>query len=198
MSWECFSELVARFLSLLPAMGLILILSFRVQAKEIDPPLAGGTPDQSPLHGPEPAVARLLHELQGFTDSEPSRVAKAQAQAGDPAAARATLRKALQVADESVRLLWIGQVQAEMGDRDAALKTLLRARQPDMPEVQPPWGRYRPWEKSQLCSSNWGPNRGPSYLRAGAAVAPQFSEPAEKARAFRGGHAIAPSGSRGF
>ena len=61
--------LVARFKALLPALGLVLISSSQVQAKEIGPPLAGGTPDQSPLHAPEPAVARLLHELQSFTEA---------------------------------------------------------------------------------------------------------------------------------
>jgi len=79
----------------------------------------------------DPAVARLLRELQAW-DGEPVTIARAQAQAGDPAAARATLQRAIAHASDARGLLAIEQVQAEMGDRDAALKTLLMARNSDL------------------------------------------------------------------
>ena len=59
-------------------------------------------------------------------------MAWAQAQAGDPAAARATLQRAIAHASDARALLAIEQVQAKMGDRDAALKTLLMARNSDL------------------------------------------------------------------
>jgi tetratricopeptide (TPR) repeat protein len=79
----------------------------------------------------DPAVARLLRELQAW-EGEPVTMARAQAQAGDPAAARATLQRAIAQAKDARGLLAIEQVQAEMGDRDAALKTLLMARNSDL------------------------------------------------------------------
>jgi tetratricopeptide (TPR) repeat protein len=84
----------------------------------------------------DPAVARILRELQAWED-EPVRMAWAQARVGDPAAARATLQRAIAHARDARGLLSIEQVQAEMGDRDAALKTLLMARNSDLVGPQP-------------------------------------------------------------
>jgi tetratricopeptide (TPR) repeat protein len=84
----------------------------------------------------DPAIARLLRELQAWED-EPVTMARAQARAGDPAAARATLQRAIAHARDARGLLAIEQVQAEMGDRDAALETLLMARNSDLVGPQP-------------------------------------------------------------
>ncbi len=59
------------------------------------------------------------------------------AQAGDPAAARAALQRAIAHARDAPGLLEIEKVQAEMGDREAALKTLLMARNFDVVGPQP-------------------------------------------------------------
>jgi tetratricopeptide (TPR) repeat protein len=91
----------------------------------------------------DPAVARLLRDLQAWED-EPLTMARAQAQAGDPAAARATLQRAIAHARDAHGLLAIEQVQAEMGDRDAALKTLLMARNSDLVGTQVRNGRAAP------------------------------------------------------
>ena len=71
--------------------------------------------------------------------SQSSRImiAKAQAQAGDRAGARAALGRELQAPDNALSLLDIAEVQAYIGDRDAALSTLLRARQACVAEVDP-------------------------------------------------------------
>jgi tetratricopeptide (TPR) repeat protein len=84
----------------------------------------------------DPAVARVLRELQAW-EGDPVTVAGAQARAGDPAAARATLHRAIAHAKYARDLLAIEQVQAEMGDRDAALKTLLMARNSNLAGPQP-------------------------------------------------------------
>src|SRR5262249_60521709 len=64
-------------------------------------------------------------------------LAGAQAGAGAPAAARATLQRAIAHAKDARGLLAIEKVQAEMGDREAALKTLLLARNSDRVGPQP-------------------------------------------------------------
>ena len=84
----------------------------------------------------DPAIARVLRELQAWED-DPVTMAWAQARAGDPAAARITLQRAIAQARDASGLLSIEKVQAEMGDRDAALKTLLVARNPDLVGPQP-------------------------------------------------------------
>jgi tetratricopeptide (TPR) repeat protein len=133
----------ARYLALLPAMGLILIASSDRQTGRTDSPHVSSAPDKTTAATSEPSVARLLQELQSWTASSPSRVAKAQAQTGDPAAARATLQQALQVANESFKLCEIANVQAEIGDRDAALKTLLKARRASLAEDRQRWETAR-------------------------------------------------------
>jgi tetratricopeptide (TPR) repeat protein len=84
----------------------------------------------------DPAVARVLRELQAW-EGDPVTIASAQARAGDPAAARATLQRAIAHATNARDLLAMEQVQAEMGDRDAALKTLLMARNSNLAGPQP-------------------------------------------------------------
>jgi hypothetical protein len=79
----------------------------------------------------DPAVARVLRELQTWED-DPVTMARAQALAGDPVAARATLQRAIAHASDTRGLLAIKQLQAELGDREAALKMLLMARDSDL------------------------------------------------------------------
>ena len=102
-------------------------------------PPAGGAADRTAPRTTDPAVAQLRREFQAWMDREPWRMARAQVQAGDPAAAQATLQRAIEHANSWRGLLAVGQVQAEMGDRDAALETLLMARNPDIAPEQPNW-----------------------------------------------------------
>ena len=86
----------------------------------------------------DPAIARVLHELQAWENLPLLTMAWAQARAGDPAAARATLQRALAQAKDARGLLAIEKVQADMEDRDAAIKTLLMARNSDLVGPQLP------------------------------------------------------------
>lgn len=131
--------LTSKWRILSSGVALVLIVSpgQRCGGQEVPRNIPG--PGKARPRDSDRSIARLLQELRGRTASEPWRVARAQAQAGDAAAARATLVQALQVARDSRSLLAIAEVQGEMGDRDAALKTLLTARRPDLAEPEAGW-----------------------------------------------------------
>jgi tetratricopeptide (TPR) repeat protein len=118
-----------RWLTLLVVIATTSVPANGQQAGPSSSPPTDGKFETRPRR-PEPTVSRLLEELRGGATSQLSRIriAKAQAQAGDRVGARAALERELQAADGPRSLFDIAEVQGYIGDRDAALSTLLRAR----------------------------------------------------------------------
>ena len=89
-----------RCMALLPVIGLIQIAYACDQTVQSDTPRKSTASDKMSRKTTDPAVTRLLQELHDNAACDPCAIAQAPARAGDPAAARVTLRKALRVANE--------------------------------------------------------------------------------------------------
>jgi tetratricopeptide (TPR) repeat protein len=109
------------------AFALLLVSgTCHLEAKPLAP--TGGGQGDAPRAKADRGVKRLAAELRGQS-AESYRIAKALAQVGEVAAAKAMLKRAVPDAADGYDLLQIGRVQAEVSDRDAAVSTLLEARQ---------------------------------------------------------------------
>ena len=127
-----------RWPALLVSVVVMSVPSYGRQVGPSSSPPIDGAPARLPRSS-EPTASRLLEVVRRSAAGQPSRIgiAKALAQLGDRDGARAALQQELQFPDGPSLMADIAEVQAYVGDRDAALSTLLMARQACLAEDNP-------------------------------------------------------------
>ena len=127
---------VVRYLVTLFVLGLSTIAIADQASVPVDAGLAAANPEKTPNPPLDPSLTRLINEIKKDSEFYPADAAKALAHLGEVEAAKVILGKARIVTEYPSAMLEIGKVQAELGERHAALKTMLRARQLFLREEQ--------------------------------------------------------------